>query len=753
MIPSKFTRRAASLALAAAAVVPAISFARSEPARSEVAPRRAVESGEAAAQRAAERRRLRESLQEVLKREALDGARLGVHVLSLDTGEVLFSDNAEELLNPASNVKLVTAAAVLARLGPEYRFPTEFLCAARKRDGCDALYVRGKGDPMLVTERLYGIATELLHRGVRKVGDLVVDDTYFDDVRDGPGWEQERSDRAYLAPAGALSINHNAVGIYVTGAENERGKARVAVEPSSEYFKVDNQVVTVPAKSRKRLNPSSHPDGARQRIVVSGWLPAGAATTVFYKKIDNPPMYAGETLRAIFRERGIEITGRVRLGATPAEARLVHTHLSPPLSEIVRELNKFSNNFIAEQLLKALGAEVKGTPGTWEKGVAATEEVLAELGLAKGSYVMRNGSGLNDINRFSAAQMTRLLAAIHARAGFYPEFAASLGVAARDGTIRLRMDGTQAAGRLRGKTGTLENVSALSGYVRTPRGEQLAYSILVNDFAVRHRQVVSSIDALAARIAGLGQVEPELEAVASSAPSEATNLSELIARAGTYAQLGRMADRRNLPFLRSALRTERDTVLRAVLADAIFRSDPEIGASALLENLPRSAEHFARLRAVGQQLSIPTPLVSPLIDLAAEGHAEALERLVTLAHHARGDEATAAMLAEGLQEIGRTAPEELYEALRAANEELVASAVALLQQGISGTREKAEHPFLARLKSQGDAASPAMLLYERIHRAMVEAARAPALPAPGSCEGPACDRRNVPPASLSGGGG
>lgn len=676
----------------------------------------------------AERAQLRATMEQILTRPALLRARVGVHVVAVDTGEVVFSHEGEELLNPASNVKLFTSAAALARLGPEYRFATEFACIEMPKKGvCPKLYIRGRGDPSLYTERIYGIAGELVHRGLKGIGDIVVDDTYFDGEREGPGWEQERSDKPYMAPAGALSINHNAVAIYVSPGEADKAKARVELEPMSDYLVLANSVLTVPRRSRRRVEPSSYPQGDKQRIVVGGRLPAGRETLIFYKKIDNPPMYAGETFKTIFKERGIPVKGKVKLGTMPEDTVSLYTSYSPALAEIVRELNKVSNNFVAEQLLKATGAEMRGPPGTWAKGVSAVEEYLAEIGIPKGSFVMKNGSGLNDTNRFSPAQITRLLSAVELQSGFFPEFSSSLGIAGRDGTIRSRMEGSPAAGRLRGKTGTLENVTALSGYVRTASGHNYAYSILVNDFETRHGPAVSGVDALATAIASGGVAEPE-EPAAAVADAFATT-SELRARVATFANLGKVADKRNLPFLRSALRTERDPVLRAVVADAIYRSDPEFGVPGLLENVPAAPETFAKLRALGQDLSLPTPLVSSLIDVAAEGNADALDKLLGLASQSQDDETNATVLADGLQEIGRTAPDELFAALKRATDEIAEGSLSLLERGIAGSEERVGHPFLARLKTPVGAAvaqPAAMAMLERITKAMVEAAKPPA---------------------------
>ena len=679
-----------------------------------------------------ERDRLRQAIEAALARPALANARTGVHVVDVETGDVIFSNKADELMNPASNVKIVTSSAVLARLGPEFRFSTDFACGTGLKAGgtCDPLYIKGRGDPSLFTERIYGICGELAHRGIRKVGDIVVDDTYFDNVRNGPGWEQERADRPYMAPAGAMSVNHNSVGIFVSPGESEKSRATVEVEPWSDYFIIDNRVVTVSKKSLRRLTPASAPLGDKQKITVVGRLPQGRGTAVFYKKIDHPPLYAGETFKAILTARNVAVTGRVRTGVMPAEAFVVYTYRSPSLAEIVRDLNKVSNNFIAEQLLKTLGAEVKGPPGTWAKGVSAIEDYLAELGIAKGTYILKNGSGLNDTNRFSAAQIAKLLTEVAQHSNVYPEMAASLGIAGRDGTIRARMEHTAAEGRLRGKTGTLDSVTALSGYV--PINDSLwAYAILVNDISTRHGAAVAGVDALGAAIASGGAPKKE--------PPPPVNLSandELRARVITYVKLGRDADKRNLPFLRSALATEQEPVLRSVVADSIYKCDSEGSWQTLLDYTPKDADEFARLRVVGQDLNIPTPMVTSLVAIAAEGNSEALSKTLELANYAAGDDATCALFAEGLQEIGRTAADELTAALKAADDGVRDAAINLLGRGIQLSEEKSAHPFIKKLTTPAGArgkgpqeAVTSTWMADRIRKAM-DAYRASELPPP-----------------------
>ena len=666
----------------------------------------------------ADREALKKAVEQLLSQPPLSNARVALQVESLDDGQVIYSRNPDELLNPASNTKLVTAAAGLLRLGPEYRFNTDYLSDKPMQRGRVAtLYVKGRGDPSVTTERLDGLVADLWHRGVRSVGDIVLDDSFFDREEFGPGWEQETSDKAWAAGVGALSLNHNAVAIYITPGDKVGARARVEVEPEAhDYFVVDDRVATVRANGRRKLRPHAIPEDERTRIVVDGRIPLRGESVVLYRRVGDPAFYYGQALRSLMKKRGIKVTGRVKRGAAPQTATLIQSYDSPELGEIIRDMNKISSNFIAEMVVKTLGAELKGTPGSWPKGLEVAEDLLAELGIPRGTYVLKNGSGLNDTNRFTARQLATLLQAVWKRFPVASEFVSSLGIAARDGTMRMRMEGTDAAGRLRAKTGTLEGVTALSGYVQSLGGERFVFSVLVNDWAGKSAPVISSIDRLGGLLAALGAPEggvreAALAAVAAS-PQDAQP-AELKARIATYAGLASAGDKKNLPFLRSALRTERDPLLRVVLADAVYRSDPDQGGGPLLEAMPATPDWFVRLRSVGRELGLPAPAVSSLLDLAVDGSMEALARLLALAPLARGperDEQLAALLSDGLVEVGDASPDEMFTALRVASASQAQAAIELVSSGLeqAGT-DPAKYPLaeaLRRASPQGAPPSP-----------------------------------------------
>jgi D-alanyl-D-alanine carboxypeptidase/D-alanyl-D-alanine-endopeptidase (penicillin-binding protein 4) len=680
------------------AAITALALAAA-PARAAEAPR----AGDTAA------RELESALRAIVSAGPLASARAGIVVEDVQTGQVLFARDADVLLNPASNVKLVTSAAALARLGPEYRFDTEIYVDAGSGEAARTLYVRGKGDPTLVTERLWAIAGDLVHLGVRRVGDVVVDESFFDGERVGPGFDQESGDRSYLAPAGAASLNWNTIAVHVGPGDRRGAKARVELEPASDLFEVEVRATTVAAGGRRRIAVSSVRSGGRQRIVVDGRIPLGSRMQTSWRRIDDPALYLGHTLRRLMELRGARFAGRVRAGQVPHGARLVHVAQSESLGEVVRRLNKTSNNFMAEQLLKTLGAETKGAPGTWPKGVEAVEEFLADAGIPRGAYVMRNGSGLNDTNRFSARQLATLLRSMWARFPLQAEYLASLPVAGRDGTIRWRMEGSEAEGRLRAKTGTLENVTSLSGYVENAAHRTLAFAILVNDYPGRATGAVRSVDALGAALAASGgppgSLGPAVALAKGAPPGEAPSPADLATRLRTYYAMGRAGDRRNVPFFRSALRSERDPQLRLVLGECLYLSDPdsETGRRTFVEAIPQDPQVLAQAFAAagGGTEGGDLPVLESLGDLVAEGTADALPRLVELAPASASGGELARAYADVLADVAASSPEEVVQALAAASPAVQEAAIGALGAGIARSDER-EHPFPAALRKLGE---------------------------------------------------
>ncbi|WP_328707112.1 D-alanyl-D-alanine carboxypeptidase/D-alanyl-D-alanine endopeptidase [Citreicoccus inhibens] len=656
----------------------------------------------APADKRAEREALKNALLQVLQRSPLKMSRVGMHMQSLDDGSVVFTHNADELLNPASNVKLVTSAAALATLGPEYRFDTEFLVEPElPADGkVKTLFVRGKGDPTMTTERLWGVTGELWHAGIREVQDIVVDDSWFDAERTPPGYDQEDSDRAYMAPTGAVSLNWNAAAIYLRAGSGPGARGVVEMEPPSDYFIIESNVVTGSGRAR-RVSVTSDPSGDKQKIVVRGQIADERGSVSVWKKIDNPPMYFGYTFKQLLISRGMKVKGKVKLGVTAPRARMVHVAQSDTFDIVLKRLNKLSSNFIAETLLKTMGAEARGVPGSFAKGIDVVEAFLdRDVGIPRGTYVMKNGSGLNDANRFSATQLDRILRHMYSRFPLSPEYLSSLGIAGKDGTLKYRFEGTDAVGRLRAKTGTLENVSALSGFVQSAGGEKFTFSIMVNDYPGRSGPVVAGLDALGAAVAATGSsLGPSTAVAALGDGGRSGAVPEVATRIKTYLELARQRDPRNLGFLRTAWRSEKDPAVRAVLADGLYQSNPHdyLGARTLLDSYSPGDDVYGRLRQVARVLSVEVPGVGSMVELAASGNAEAMSRVVELSAAVGPDADAQRDMSESLGELARTAPEALVGALRTASPADREASTPLLARGIVRTGD-AEHPFWKSLR-------------------------------------------------------
>ncbi len=409
-------------------------------------------------------------------------AKVGISVVDVSSGETIFAKNGDTLMNPASNAKIITAACALKTLGPEYRFTTSI---HGRRDGSvirGPIYLKGHADPTLTTKDLWRMVRALTSSGVRRIeGGVVVDDTFFDRENLPYAYDQQKNeDAAFRAPTGAVSLNHNTVQVTISPGVQAMSKARVFVEPPG-FGDLNNDTVTVtegaasPKISITRLE-------TRSRIRVWGQIPLGARPVTYTKRIDSPSHLAGHGLKAVLESSGIAVGGGVQTGVLPPGTPTLATHRSNPLSAILYASGKTSNNFVTETVLKTIGAEASKEPGTWLGSIERAEQVLSTWGLEKGSYQYRNGSGLFDANRFSANQFVTVLRAVAMDTGIRSEFMAQLATGGVDGTLASRYQGAGRKRHVRAKTGTLADVSTLSGYVSNPDGTRLiAFSILVNN--------------------------------------------------------------------------------------------------------------------------------------------------------------------------------------------------------------------------------------------------------------------------------
>lgn len=442
----------------------------------------------------------------------------GVAVYDLDLRQWLFEQEADRGFNPASVTKVVTTSTALKQLGSGFTFKTHLYTTGRIVDGVlqGDLIVKGEGDPSLTVERLWRIASLVRVAGVHEIaGNLLVDDTYFDTVRTGIGYEDFDEDRAYTAPLGATSATWNTVNVVVRPGSRAGAPADVVLDPPTGFVKLVAKAVTGKPGTRRRIKAAIE----NRVVTVTGSIPLGGEEKDYYRPVDDPPAYFGTLLSEYLAEDGILIHGKVSTAPTPAGAALLFDYESEPLGVIVRDLNKFSNNFTAEQILKALGAAKYGAPGTTEKGLNAEKEFLSSLGVDPKSYVIQNGSGLTRDNRLSPRLFVKALTADYDDFQVRGDFVASLGIAGEDGTMRHRMLGTSAQGALRAKTGTVDDSSCIAGYAHAANGHTLAFAILVNGTAGRTRRAIALQDRLGALLTSWNGA-----AIAAAKPSPSPTL-------------------------------------------------------------------------------------------------------------------------------------------------------------------------------------------------------------------------------------
>ena len=354
--------------------------------------------------------KLQADIDAVLQDTLFTTASISIKIVAVETGEVIYGKNTHKLHHPASTTKLFTAATALAKLGADYRFETTlYIDAAPNAESTNNVYLKGRADPVLQPDDLIKLGDAFLQTGVQSVqGNIVIDDTYLDQVPEGPGWMW------------------------------------------------DDRPLQISTLSIREIKPDTNT-----------WSRAFAC---------------GHLLKVALIKKGIKVAGAVVSGTVPSDARVVAKHLSPPLADILKLMNKPSDNWIAELLFKTIGAEVIGEPGTWKKGRQAITEFLSEIMSEPPVHRFVDGSGLSRYNLLDAELLTSLLVYMYRNFKLMPEYLASLPIAGVDGTLRNRMQGMSAEKVLRAKTGTLSGVSALAGYTVTADDEVFAFGILISHY-------------------------------------------------------------------------------------------------------------------------------------------------------------------------------------------------------------------------------------------------------------------------------
>jgi D-alanyl-D-alanine carboxypeptidase/D-alanyl-D-alanine-endopeptidase (penicillin-binding protein 4) len=454
---------------------------------------------------------LKRSIDAIVDRPAWGPAFWGIEVRDLRNGRVLYARNAGKNLKPASTMKVVTTAAILDALGPDARLRTTVETAARTDAFGRVLgdvYLVGRGDANLsgrfsdgrITAAFEALADALRGAGVRRIeGRLVGHEGLFSGDRRGDDWSWEDLVWWYGAEVSALSFNDNCADLTVLPGERAGDPVRVERAPVSAYYSVASTAVTSAAGTAPALVLTRAPGSNLLRI--SGTYPLAAEPWTGSAALEDPARYAATVFSEVLAGRDITVAGPVETAQQPLPAglRVLAAHDGPPLAEALKAVNKPSQNLHAETMLRLLGARRRGV-GSAEAGHEAVVEFLKRQGVDAKDWSLQDGSGLSRSDLLTPHEMAALLVAMdrhpHAAA-----FRATLPIAGQDGTLKNRMRGTAAEGRLIAKTGTLRHVNALAGYVTTRGGSRLAFSIAVNHHT--GGAATAAIDEIGALLAAL----------------------------------------------------------------------------------------------------------------------------------------------------------------------------------------------------------------------------------------------------------
>ena len=482
---------------------------------------------------------LQTRISEVLAKPELSAAMVGIKVSSLDTGRVLFEENSAKLLRPASNMKLYTVATALDRLSPDFRFTTSVYAASRPDSSGSVkgdLTIYGRGDPSIAARFNNGdyfkaiddLASRIVAAGVKRVeGDLIGDESYFVGPKYGSGWEWEDLTWYYGAEVTPLTVNDNALDLFIKPGPDVGKPALITTGPPDPLLKIVNNVTTSPKGSRREISISR--DLGKDEITITGSIALEDRGYTGGIGISHPAKLFVYLLRSSLAQRGVVIRGQSRTQNVPVWSsngdvmRLVRlpetyqvppieiaTYQSPPFSLIAAQTLKPSQNLYTELILRTLGKVAPSpitTTGastvgqtTEDLGLEAVKSFLKTVGIRPESLVLSDGSGLSRNDMITADSSVQLLTFM-SRHRFADVFRAALPIAGVDGTLRNRLKNTAAENNLRAKTGSLSSAASLSGYVTTAAGEKLAFSVMVNNYPSDVDPRAACIDPIAVLLA------------------------------------------------------------------------------------------------------------------------------------------------------------------------------------------------------------------------------------------------------------
>jgi serine-type D-Ala-D-Ala carboxypeptidase/endopeptidase (penicillin-binding protein 4) len=428
---------------------------------------------------------LPQQVDERLPALALDPSQVSVYVRQVDADRPYLTYNADQPRIPASVAKLITSIVGLDSLGPAHRWHTEVLISGSVRDGrlIGDLYIKGYGDPYLTSEAYAALIRAIRAKGIEHIdGDLVFDDSQLLPPTAERGDFDGAAQRSYNALPAALSVNRQVTDIHIYN-NHQNGRVGIYTEPPLSAVDIVNEakVVTAPCKGRfHRLTATFvEPEDGLPQLKVAGNFASECPEEQVRRLILSPEQHAAAAFDALWRQLGGSIGGRVLLGSVPADAQLLHSAQSQPLGEIIRTINKYSDNLMARMLFLEIGMARDGPPGSVDKSRAALADWLTEHEFDFPGFYIDNGSGLSRDTRISAAALGELLFWAYQQP-WMPELMASLAIMGVDGTLTKRMRREPIEGRAHLKTGTVRDASCIAGYVLDAEGHRWVVVVLVN---------------------------------------------------------------------------------------------------------------------------------------------------------------------------------------------------------------------------------------------------------------------------------
>ena len=462
--------------------------------------------------------RLQADLSAIFTTSQFERSFWSVLVRPADAGESLYALNASKLMMPGSAMKIVTAATAAESLGWDRQFETRVVSTVPIDGGAlrGDLVVIGGGDPSIsersdVPGTLRAMARQTREAGITRIeGGIIGDDDLFDDRGIGNGWTLDNLPYGYSAGISALEYNEGSVDLVIRAGAQAGDAVTIEVRPAGSGLQVDNRLVTVGDTGTGMLTLQRLPGSSR--VVVQGQIPAKAAPFARTASVDNPTRFFASAFRQALMAEGVHVAGDAididELESKPdlTNARTLVSHKSPTLRQLVSSMMKVSQNQYAEILLKNMGVagatSASGAPGaTGAMGARQARDVLQRWNISDDSLVIADGSGLSRYNFLSSEALVRILQIMRDDSRHRSAFVESLPIAGRDGTLSGRLAGTPAEGKVRAKTGTVDNVRAIAGYVETADGQTLVFSMIANNFTIANGAIDAAADRALIRLA------------------------------------------------------------------------------------------------------------------------------------------------------------------------------------------------------------------------------------------------------------